>query len=91
MLKDGTLAHNVGSGVGVLQAAQEQLLLVERARGVVRDGRGVHQPGTIEKGFTTEKNTPSPNELSLASLVLVILMKLCKQSCAKRFQTGGAR
>lgn len=55
MLKDGTLAHNVGSGVGVLQAAQEQLLLVERARGVVRDGRGVHQPGTIEKGFTTEK------------------------------------
>lgn len=90
MLKDGTLAHNVGSGVGVLQAAQEQLLLVERPRRVVRDGRGVHQPGAIEKGFTTRKKHTTQWILSgkpcSSHINEIVPLELCQT-----FQTGGEK
>lgn len=64
MFEDGTLADNVGRGVGVFQTAQEHLLFIECARRVVWNGWRVYQPGAMEKGFTTWKKTSHyPNKL----------------------------
>lgn len=61
----------------------------------VREGlcemdEGCTSQGPLKKASPLEKNTPH-NEFSLVNLVPVILMKLCHQNCAKRFQTGGER